>query len=59
MNRLLLQTVDPRQRGKALTANLADFWRYRVDDNRVICQIEADHLVVPVVGLGHSSEAYR
>jgi mRNA interferase RelE/StbE len=50
---------DPRQRGKALTANLAGLWRYSVGDYRVICQIEADQLVVLVVGLSHRSEVYR
>lgn len=58
MNRLLLQTEDSRQRGKALTANLAGLWRYRVGDYRVICQIEDDHPVVLVVGLSHRSEVY-
>jgi mRNA interferase RelE/StbE len=59
MNRLLLQAEDPRQRGKALTANLAGFWLYRVGDDRVICQIEDDRLVLLVVGLSHRSEIYR
>jgi mRNA interferase RelE/StbE len=59
LNRLLLQTEDPRQRGKALTANLSGLWRYRVGDYRVICQIEDDHLVVLVVGLSHRSDVYR
>jgi len=49
----------PRQRGKALTANLSGLWRYRVGNYRVICQIEEDRLVVLVVGLSHRSEAYR
>ena len=59
LNRLLLQTEDPRQRGKALTANLSGLWRYRVGDYRVICQIEDDHLVVLVVGLSHRRDVYR
>lgn len=49
----------PRQRGKALTANLSGLWRYCIGDCRVICQIEDDRLVVLVVGLSHRSEAYR
>ena len=56
-NRILQQTEDPRQRGKALTANLAGLWRYRVGDYRVICQIEADRLVLLTVELSHRSEA--
>ena len=59
MNRLVVQTEDPRQRGKALTANLSGLWRYRVGDYRVICQIEDERLVVLVVGVSHRSESYR
>jgi mRNA interferase RelE/StbE len=49
----------PRQRSKALTANLSGLWRYRVGDDQVICQIEDDQLVVLVVGLSHRSDVYR
>lgn len=49
----------PSQRGKALSANLSGLWRYRVGDDRVICQIEEDRLVVLVVGLSHRNETYR
>ncbi len=59
LNRLLLEAEDPRQRGKALTANLAGLWRYRVGNYRVICQIEAGQLVLLVLQIGHRSEVYR
>ena len=59
LNRLLVEAENPRQRGKALTANLAGLWRYRVGDYRVICQIEDGELVVLVVQIGHRSEVYR
>lgn len=59
LNRLLLETEHPRQRGKALTANLAGLWRYRVGDYRLICQLEDAQLVVLVVQVVHRSEAYR
>ena len=49
----------PRQRSKALTANLFGLWRCRVGDDRLICQIEDDQLVVLVVGLRHRSDVYR
>ena len=32
--------LDPRRFGKALTANLSGLWRYRIEDYRVICQLE-------------------
>ena len=50
---------DPRSRGKALTGNLARFWRYRVGDYRVICDIEDGRLIVSVVDIDHRSRVYR
>ena len=38
--------TDPRQHGKALTANRSGQWRYRIGDYRLICQIEDDRLVI-------------
>ena len=49
---------DPRQAGKRLKGDLAEFWRYRVDDYRLICKIEDEQLVVLVVRLGHRSDIY-
>ncbi len=50
---------DPRQRGKALTANLTGYWRYRVGDWRVVVKIRDEELVIVAIGLGHRSEIYR
>lgn len=56
---LVASCGDPRQRGKGLTANQAGLWRYRVVDDRVICQLEEDRLLVLVVRIGHRSAVYR
>ena len=45
--------------GKALTCPLGAFWRYRVDDRRVICDIQAGALRVLVVQVGNRCEIYR
>ena len=50
---------DPRQRCKALTANPAGFWRYRIGDGRVVVEIREEELVFVAIGLGHRSEIYR
>ena len=39
---------NPKQRGEALAANLAGFWRYRVGDYRVICKIENEVMIIKV-----------
>ena len=58
LNRLVLETTDPRERGKGLRANLSGLWRYRVGDYRVICSIEDHELVVLVLQIGHRRDVY-
>lgn len=59
LNRLVLETSDPRDRGCGLRANLAGLWRYRVGDYRVICSIEDHELVVLVLQVGHRRDVYK
>ena len=51
---------NPRDTGKALTGNLLGaFWRYRVGDFRIICDIQDERLCVLVVQIGNRREIYR
>lgn len=50
---------NPRVHGKALKANLSDYWRYRVGNYRVITEIQDDALVVVAVEIGHRKEIYK
>lgn len=50
---------DPRQRGKALAANLSGYWCYRIGDWRVVAEIGDEELVIVAIGLGHRSEIYQ
>ncbi|PRY69212.1 type II toxin-antitoxin system RelE family toxin [Halomonas ventosae] len=49
----------PRQLGKPLRGELTQFWRYRVGDYRIICQIQDDRLVVLVVRAAHRKDVYE
>ena len=49
---------DPRQRGKALTANHVGVWRYRVSDYRVLVQIIDGTLTVLALRIGHRRDVY-
>ncbi len=51
--------TDPKVRGKRLSGNLAEFWRYRVKDYRVLCKIEDDVLVILVVEIGDRKNVYK
>lgn len=51
---------DPRSIGEALKGSeLGVFWKYRVGDYRVICDIEDTVLRVLVVRIGNRREVYR
>ena len=51
---------DPRTIGEALAGErLGAFWKYRVGDWRLICDIQDERIVVRVLRLGHSREVYR
>ena len=51
---------DPRQIGDALQGSeLGTFWRYRVGDYRIICDLQDNRLVVLVIDIGHRREIYR
>jgi len=56
--RTVAELPDPRLRGKALTANHAGTWRYRVGDHRVIVQIIYDQVTVLALTVGHRSAVY-
>ena len=52
--------ADPRAAGKNLVGPmLGSYWRYRVGDTRVICDIQDHVLVILVVEVGHRREVYR
>lgn len=50
---------DPRQSGKPLKGELGEFWRYRVGDYRILCEIRDDEVVILVATIGHRREVYN
>ena len=51
---------DPRILGKSLVGpKLGAYWRYRVGDVRVICNIQDGELCVLVVEIGHRKQVCR
>ena len=49
---------DPRRFGKPLRRDLKNFWRYRIGDHRLICDIRAEKLVVLVLRVGDRKNVY-
>lgn len=50
---------NPDRFGKPLSSNLKGFWRYRVGDYRLICDIKKKKLLIIVVEIGHRSKVYK
>lgn len=50
---------DPRSRGKALAGNRKGFWRYRIQNYRILCRIRDDVMIIEVVRIGHRRYVYR
>ncbi len=51
---------DPRSIGEALSgARLGSYWKYRVGDWRIVCDILDRRIVVRVLRIGNRREVYR
>ena len=54
----LATASDPRALGKPLRGPLREYWRYRIGDYRVICDIQDAVVRILVVDLGHRKDIY-
>lgn len=50
--------TEPRAFGKPLRGGLHGLWRYRVQDYRLICELNDGECVVILVKAGHRSSVY-
>jgi len=55
----ITDTVNPRQLGMPLKGQLSEYWRYRVGNYRVLCDIQDETLIVLVIRIAHRSKVYR
>ena len=56
----IAKSQNPRDSGKALTGPaLGVFWRYRLGDDRIICDIQDDRLCILVIEIGNRRDVYR
>ena len=54
----LFYTDNPKKFGKALRYNLKEFWRYRVENYRIIAKIEKDELIILIVQIEKRDKIY-
>jgi mRNA interferase RelE/StbE len=55
----VLQSDNPRQLGIALQGRYRGYWRYRIGDYRIICDIQDDTITILVLMLGHRKDIYE
>ncbi|HJY23852.1 MAG TPA: type II toxin-antitoxin system RelE/ParE family toxin [Hanamia sp.] len=55
----LTKSNNPRQFGDALTGSMKLFWRYRVGDYRLICDIKDEVFIVMVLRVDHRKQVYK
>jgi len=59
MDERIAALQDPRDTGKALMgAMLGAYWRYRVGDYRVVCDIQDNALCILVIEVGNRKDVY-
>ena len=52
--------VDPRSLGQALRGDeLGSYWKYRIGDYRLICDIRDETITILILRIGHRREIYR
>lgn len=54
----LMNTENPRIKGKVLTGDLKGLWRYRVGDYRILAEIQDAKIVILILDIGHRSKIY-
>ena len=59
MDQRVARMEDVGSLGKALRGPLGEFWRYRVGEYRVICELHDKGLQVLVVRVGNRNDVYR
>ena len=51
-------SADPRRYGEPFKGNLRGYWRYRIGQYRLLCEIEDTEVTVFVIAVGHRREIY-
>lgn len=55
----LLTDEDPHRLGEAYTASLKGYWKYRIGDYRLVCEIQDRARIILVIAIGDRKELYR
>lgn len=59
LDRRIAVSENPRQIGEALVGPLSGYWKYRVGDYRIICDIQDSRVTVLVLKIGNRREIQK
>ena len=59
INKHLEGCENPRYKGRALSGNIAGYWRYRVGDYRIIADIQDEKVVILVIDVDKRNDIYK
>lgn len=59
INENLINTVEPRKHGKQLKGNLQKYWRYRIEDYRLLVIIEDKTIILYLMYIKHRKAIYK
>lgn len=58
LNERIAVQKNPRVFGEELLHNKSGLWRYRVENYRIICEIQDKELIILVLRTGHRKQIY-
>ena len=50
---------DPISLAKKLSGNLGDFYRFRLGDYRIVCEVQNQELIILILQIGHRQNIYQ
>jgi mRNA interferase RelE/StbE len=60
MDQRVASAEDPRTLGKSLKGpKLGEYWRYRVGEYRIICNIQDGQVCILVIEIGNRQDIYK
>ena len=59
MTEKVVKHPDPVSLAKKLSGNLGDFYRFRLGDYRIVCEVQNHELIILILQIGHRQNIYQ
>ena len=51
--------INPKLKGEPLHGGLNAYWKYRLGNYRIVCEIKKSEILIDVVTVGHRKDVYK